>query len=153
MANALIAKYSLHLYHLVASVFLAQTLGSCPMPLLRQNLGNQHWMCIPTTILATVTMKPSHNRGFPVRKASPWSLAAKEHAANTLLCAPKMRCCCNQWPRRRNDQATDSSRQSWSQEPRRVCHLLSSFQGLWSPQPCPKQAAAIALQTDNACPI
>ena len=32
------------------SVFLSITLGSCPMPLLRQNLGDQHWMCIPTTI-------------------------------------------------------------------------------------------------------
>ena len=123
------------------------------MPLLRQNLGNQHWMCIPTTILPTATMKPSHNRGFPVRRASPRSRAAKRHTANTFLCAPTMRCCCNQWPRRQSDQATDSSRQSWMQELRRVCHLLSSFQGLWFPQPCLRQAAAIALQTANACPM
>ena len=34
------------------------------MPLLRQNLGDQHWMCIPTTIFAmlVVLMRPAHRQ-------------------------------------------------------------------------------------------
>ena len=220
------------------------------MPLLRQNLGEEHWMCIPTdaknalstplqcrwsqvsqkcgmgvqngnqtltgwrepprrsarkfaadrsrtfniprtapvltptrttsetvtvqTIAATISANTGtgpplrrrlHKQGILVhhlcgrdfrrrhQMASPRLPAAKRRAANTWHCALATRFYCRQLPKKTPDRVTNSSRPSWTLEPRRASRLPSSSQDLWSRQPCPKLAVVTASQTASASQI